>query len=167
MNTIRGLFTSMDISASGLSAQRRRMNAIAENIANVNTTRTEEGGPYRRKISFFSEDRQGVEIYRAEPIQGNELDVQFTDGKHLSGGGQQTVDQRFSGVNYHQTRDNTEPELVYDPQHPDADDEGYVAMPKIDVVQEMVDMIAASRAYEANATAIESAKSMAKKAMTI
>ncbi len=164
---IRGIFASMDISATGLSAQRRRMNAIAENIANVNTTRTREGGPYRRKISFFSENREGLHVYRHNPRERMETNADFTHEKHLLPTQEHFVDRRFSGVNYHQVQDKTEPEHIFDPTHPDANEEGYVAMPKIDMVQEMVDMIAASRAYEANATAIETAKSMAKKAMTI
>ena len=164
---IRGIFSAIDISATGLSAQRKRMNAIAENIANVPTTRTEDGGPYQRRISRFSEDRQSVDTVslRYDPKRKVELD--HTDPHHLLPFERRHQAHKYSGVNYNQLRDDTPPEHVYDPSHPDADENGYVAMPKINIVTEMVDMIAASRNYEANATAIDAAKGMAKKALLI
>ncbi len=164
---IRGVFSAIDISASGLSAQRRRMNAIAENIANVNTTRTPEGGPYRRRLSYFSEDRQGVDTVRLNPKPGKQLELDFTDKKHLTPFESHLHENRFSGVNYHEYRDNSTPEMVYDPTHPDANEYGYVAMPRINIITEMVEMISASRNYEANVTAIDAAKGMARKAMEI
>ena len=135
-----GSFSSMEISASGLSAQRRRLDIIANNIANANTTRTPDGGPYRRQ------------------------QVLFTPHLEEMGGGV----TRPAGVELPETViDPSPPRSVYDPGHPDADPRGYVMMPNVNPVREMVDMIAATRAYEANATAMGAAKSMALKALEI
>ncbi|NLN77780.1 MAG: flagellar basal body rod protein FlgC [Armatimonadetes bacterium] len=128
-----GSFSSFDISASGISAQRARMDVIANNIANADTTRTPEGGPYKRqRISFCS-------IY------------------------EQTIGNRSvpAGVQVASvTQDATDYRMVYDPGHPDADGSGYVKSPNVNVVEEMVDMISATRAYEANVTAMNATKSM-------
>lgn len=133
------LFGSFDISASGLSAQRLRMDTIANNLANVQTTRTPHGGPYRRQMPVFS--------------------AREAFGPHGNRGG----GVRVLGI----VEDDDPPRLVYDPGHPDADDEGYVHMPNVNVVTEMVDMISASRAYEANIAALNAAKGMAMKALEI
>ncbi len=133
------LFHSFDISASGLTAQRLRMDTIANNLANVNTTRTERGGPYRRQMPVF---------------QARDSFAQTVAG--------------LGGVRVIQIAEDTDPpRLVYDPAHPDADVNGYVHMPNVNVVTEMVDMISASRAYEANIAAMNAAKSMAMKALEI
>lgn len=139
---------SIDISGSGLTAQRLMMDVISSNIANVNTTRTAEGGPYRRQSPVFAAGKPKFTI----PGMGGAGSVE------ASGQGVKVI-----GV----VKDQTPPKLVYNPQHPDANQQGYVAMPDINIVTEMVDMIAASRAYEANVTAINSAKSMAMKALEI
>ncbi|MBS4032696.1 MAG: flagellar basal body rod protein FlgC [Clostridiales bacterium] len=131
------IFKAMQISASGLTAERFRLDLIANNIANVNTTRTEDGGPYRRRSAVFSE---------------------ALDQARKSGAGVRVV-----GI----SRDNSEPRLVYEPEHPDANAEGYVAYPNVNIVQEMVDMITATRAYEANVTALNASKSMFLKALEI
>lgn len=133
------LFQSFDISASALSAQRLRMDTIANNLANVNTTRTEDGGPYRRHMAIFAERR---------PWQSGALG---------------TGGVRVQGI----VEDTDPPRRVYDPGHPDADADGYVLMPNVNVVTEMVDMISASRAYEANIAALNAAKAMATKALEI
>jgi len=133
-----GDFSAIDISASGLSAQRRRLDTIAENIANAETTRTERGGPYRRKQVVFEE------------LASRELEQ-----------GQQGVKVREV------IEDSRPPHLVYRPGHPDADANGYVAMPNVSIVEEMVDMISATRSYEANATAINATKAMARKALEL
>lgn len=140
------LMNSFAISASGLSAERLRMDLISSNIANINTTRTQEGGPYRRRVAVFAEslDRAiGKSAGRTTKPAGKGVEV----------------------VAIHQ--DETPAKLVYDPSHPDADPQGYVHMPNINIVTEMVDMITASRAYEANVTALNSAKSMVLKALEI
>ena len=138
------VFGAMDVSASGLSAQRQRMNLIAENLANAETTRTPAGGPYRRKEILLS--AQGPSPF------GDVL------GRLTSAGGVEVV-----GVQESQAPARR----VYNPTHPDADPQGFVAMPNINPVVEMVDLLAATRAYEANVTAIQAAKSMAQKALEI
>jgi len=166
MQKVNRMFSSLEISASGLAAQRRRMNTIAENLANTNTTHTKEGGPYKRKIVRFHElSRTGARRQFAEG--GKRIPLEGTQAGHIgnnfNSGGRDT----FSCVTVDVVVDKAEPEKVYDPEHPDADEAGYVKMPKIDVIVEMVDMIAASRAYEANVTAIKAAKDMSMKALEI
>ncbi len=142
-----GFFGSLDIGASGLTAQRVRMDIISQNIANVNTTRTEDGTPYRRKDVLFEE--------RA----GSFSDVLAAASDKLSNG--QGV--RVTKI----VEDTSEFKKVYDPGNPDADEDGYVNMPNVDVVTEMVNMISATRSYEANVTSINATKSMAMKALEI
>jgi len=144
------IFGSMDVSASGLTAERLRLELIANNIANAETTRTAEGGPYRRQVPVFQPRSRGA--FAAF------LDAYRSGSAHGPGDGVRVV-----GV----VRDQSPPRMRYDPSHPDADDEGYVAMPNVDVVTEMVDLVSASRAYEANVSAIEAAKRMALRALEI
>jgi flagellar basal-body rod protein FlgC len=143
-----GLFNSFVISASGLTAQRLRMDVISNNIANVNTTRTENGGPYQRQRVIF--EPRGEKLQFLFPAI-------FNKSKMLN----QFQGVRVTGI----VDDPTPPKLVYDPGHPDADKNGYVAMPNVNIVKEMVDMISATRAYEANVTAVNSAKQMAARAL--
>jgi len=150
------LFSSFEISGSGLSAQRMRMDAVSNNIANVNTTRTAEGGPYKRLRVVFEPRQQSAPFLLPMSLDGS-AEAENTQKMQLSQG------VRVAGI----SPDNSGPKLVYDPGHPDADSKGYVAMPNISIVNEMVDLISASRAYEANVTAINSAKSMALKALDI
>jgi flagellar basal-body rod protein FlgC len=142
-----GLYTSIEVSASGLSAERLAMDVIANNLANVNTTRTPEGGSFKRQLIVFAQ--------KQEPAQGDSLDPASPnpiDGDpNMSRAGVQAVAI---------VPDSSPDRLVYDPSHPDADPQGYVHMPNVDVVKEMVDMIAASRAYQANVTAIQEARAM-------
>jgi flagellar basal-body rod protein FlgC len=144
-----GFFSSLDISASGLTAQRLRMDTISQNIANVNTTRTEDGTPYRRREVVF-EERTDSNSFSS--ILSNASD-------NLSSG--QGV--RVSKI----IEDSSDFKKEYNPGHPDADKDGYVSMPNIDVVTEMVNMISATRSYEANVTSINATKSMALKALEI
>lgn len=146
-----GLFQAIDASASGLTAERLRMDVISNNIANANTTRTAEGGPYRRQMVVFEprSDQVSFEQLLTQQLQPGQLDT---------GNG-----VRVTGI----TKDTTPFKLMYDPNHPDANQQGYVQMPNVNVVSEMVDMITASRAYEANVTAVNAAKSMAMKALDI
>jgi flagellar basal-body rod protein FlgC len=140
-------FKSMGISSSALTAQRVRMNVLSSNLANAQTTRTPEGGPYKRQDVVFS----------AVPLKGD-----FEDYLDES---MNTQLKKVDVVGIHQ--DNKEPRKVYDPSNADADAQGYVAYPNIQVMTEMVNMIAATRAYEANATAFNEAKGMAQKALEI
>lgn len=165
MEKINGLFSSMKISATGLGAQRRRMNIIAENLANTNTTRTEEGGPYKRRIVRFFEAVKSSTAHTS--VGSNEITLASTQQGHIRSDMEVPFSSRYSGVRMDSVKDNSEPERVYDPNHPDADEFGYVAMPKIDVIVEMVEMISASRSYEANIQAISAAKDMARKALEI
>lgn len=139
------IFSSMQIGASALKANRVRLNAISSNLANIETTSTPEGGPYKRKSVYFE----------TSPLSFKE---------QLN----QSLENKLQGVKVTKIVEDTEPpRQVYDPQHPDANDEGYVAMPNINVLKEMVDMMSATRMYEANTTTIKSAKRMAMKALEI
>ena len=140
------LFGAIDASASGLTAERLRLDVISNNIANANTTRTVEGGPYRRQMVVF------------EPREGTASFAQVLSQQIDTGNGVRVV-----GI----TKDTSPTRRVYDPNHPDADANGYVEMPNINIVSEMVDMMTATRAYEANVTAVNAAKTMALKALDI
>lgn len=141
------LFTAMSTSSSALSAERTRMNLISSNLANVNTTRTPEGGPYKRKDAVFE----------ATPVtDGFGRALAGISGKHLR-------EVRVSGI----VEDQSQPRMQYDPGHPDADAQGYVAMPNVNVVEEMADMITATRVYEANVMSAQAAKNMALKTLEI
>ncbi len=161
---LSGLFAAMGISASGLSAQRRRMNNIAENIANIHTTRSEEGGPYRRRITQFKEIQRHASILG--PVR-ERLALDATEPGHQGNDTEPAFLDLFSGVKIDTFLSQALPQRVYEPEHPDADEQGFVMMPKIDLVMEMVDMISATRAYEANVTAIQSSKDMSLKALEI
>ncbi len=144
-----GFFTSLDIGASGLTAQRLRMDTISQNIANINTTRTANGTPYRRR-EVILEERKGSDSF-ASILSGESN--KLNDGQGV----------RVSKV----VEDSSDFRKVYDPGHPDADENGYVSMPNVDIVTEMVNMISATRSYEANVTSINATKSMALKALEI
>ncbi|MCB0394105.1 MAG: flagellar basal body rod protein FlgC [Bdellovibrionales bacterium] len=139
--------TGMRVSSSGMTAQRVRMNAISSNIANVNTTRTPEGGPYRRK------------------------DVVFEAMPEARNFGEVLTDQMDTNINRVQVTDvipdQKAPLLRYAPDHPDANADGYVAMPNINITEEMTNMIQATRAYEANVSAMSATKDMAMTAIDI
>ncbi len=138
---------TVDISASGMTAQRLRMDVIANNLANVNTTRTPKGGPYRRQVVIFESRTPSSRSFR-------DLFNAYIEGE--------------AGVRVKAIREDTSPfKRVYDPGNPDADEDGYVNLPNVNVVSEMVDMISATRAYEANVSVIEATKNMAMKALEI
>lgn len=142
-----GIFNIMNTSASGLTAERLRMDVIADNIANSQTTRTEKGGAYKRKMVVFAENKENFMV-----------PMNITKDKLQTKGGVKVVKI---------AEDNSPFTMIYDPEHPDANEKGYVAMPNVNTVREMVDMITATRAYEANATVITNAKSMATLALSI
>jgi flagellar basal-body rod protein FlgC len=164
-----GLFSDLNISASGMRAERIRQNTISSNLANVETTRTEKGGPYRRQFPVFaadSDERDTRLINQEIKLQGVTTQENHLPIPPLAF----PRDERFfgSGVRVDEIReDSRPPKMVYDPSHPDADKNGYVAMPNINVVEEMTNMIAATRAYEANVTAFNASKSMYMQAMQI
>jgi len=158
------IFSSLNISATGLSAQRQRMNTIAQNIANAETTRTEEGGPYRRQVVVTSEAPPTTFYKYIE----NKLHMIRSHGSHIEDEPIQGTTPVPTGTQVSEVaRDPSPPRLVYDPTHPDANEQGYVAKPNINVITEMVDMISASRAYEANLTALNANKDMSRKALEI
>jgi flagellar basal-body rod protein FlgC len=160
------LFGGFDISSRGLSAQRKRMNAIASNVANAETTKTEEGIPYRRKIVLLKAHAQQT---FTNVIQSTGFRMSTTAAGHIAGGDFVNSEPGSApgGVSAQETEDTSAFKQVYDPGHPDADERGYVRMPNVNVVTEMVDMISASRSYEANVTAVNAAKTMAKDTLEI
>ena len=138
---------ALHASSSGLTAQRIRMDLISGNLSNIHTTRTPEGGPYRRKIALFAAKPI------SEPFQ-NMLNAQLR--------------RKLSEVEVVDVVDDSrQPLSKYNPQHPDADEKGFVSMPNINIIEEMVNMMTASRGYEANVTAINTTKKMALKALEI
>lgn len=166
---LAGIFSGLDISASGLRAQRVRQNIIASNLANAETTRTKEGGPYRKQTVVLKEIKE--EANRKDVFVEPKLKGTKTDPKHMAIPDLENMnDPEYvgSGVRVAEIRQDDSPaRMVYDPSHPDANKEGYVAMPNVNVVQEMTDMISATRAYEANATAFNATKSMLMRALEL
>lgn len=141
-------FNTLDISASALTAQRLRMDILSENMANVDTTRTKDGGAYKKKLVVFTEKNGG-------PF-----------ASHLTNASNRV--SRGNGVKVSKIiEDESLGALVYEPSHPDANEEGYVRKPNVNVVEEMVNMISASRSYEANITAMNVTKAMITKTLEI
>jgi flagellar basal-body rod protein FlgC len=138
------LFASLSVSASGMAAQRTRAALLVENIANSETTRTPEGGPYRRKDAVFSTSSVGSEF-------ASELESQMQTGVRVSS---ISVDQR-------------DPEQQYAPGHPDADADGYVSIPRMNPAEDMVDLVTANRGYQANVAAMSAVKDMIQKSIDL
>lgn len=143
-----GFFNSINVSASGLTAERLIMDLISENIANANVTRTASGTPYRRKVAVF----------RAQEANSFEQMLNSASGTSTVGNGVE-----IAGI----VEDQSAFKKEYNPNHPDADENGYVNLPNVEVVNEMINLISASRAYEANITAVNTTKTMAMKALEI
>jgi len=140
-------FTAMEVSASGMSAERTRMNVASSNLANAQTTETPEGGPFKRLDV----------VLQSQPM-----------AKNVSGAAAGGADAAANGVKVNGiVQDTAPPRQEYDPGHPDADANGYVSYPNVNVVEEMVDMITASRAYEAGVTSLNTAVAMAERALSI
>ena len=140
------LFSALSVSASGMAAQRTRAELLVQNIANSETTRTAEGGPYRRKDAIFTTDQVGSAF-------GSELDAQLGASTGV----------RVAGISV----DNSAPEKRYLPGHPDADANGYVAMPKVNPAEDMVDLMGANRSYQANVAAMSAVKDMIQKSIDL
>lgn len=159
-----GIFDSFDINASGMSAQRYRMDIISQNVANAETTRTEDGTPYVRKVVTFEEksDTQNRHFSHV-------LDSAFSNlsGRPIGYTNSAELTTQGKGVKIGEVAEDTwtEMNMVYDPTHPDADENGYVTYPNVSTITEMTNLIDASRGYEANATAFEASKSMALKGL--
>ncbi|MCL2182357.1 MAG: flagellar basal body rod protein FlgC [Chitinispirillia bacterium] len=167
MPGVGGVFTGLEISSSGMRAQRVRLNTISSNLANAETTRTAEGGPYKRQFVVFDAQSNKRDTRILNPnvalygtaTRGNHMPIPPSNFPR---------DERFfgRGVEVAEIReDSRPPRLEYDPGHPDADENGYVAKPNVNVIEEMTDMIAASRAYEANVTAFNAIKGMLMQAL--
>ena len=154
-----GIFSSFDINATGMTAERYRMDIIAENVANTNTTRTEDGTPYRRKVVVFEE--KNLNSHKTSWHLKNTDPHLHTKFRHML----DKANERYSGNGVKVTgvyEDQwTQMKMVYDPSHPDADENGYVTYPNVDTITEMTNLIDASRAYEANATAFTASKHIA------
>ncbi len=146
-----GMFSAFNINATGMTAQRYRMDIISENVANANTTRTADGTPYRRKIVTFEE-------------KGGQTSFSHVLGKAAYSHGYSGQGVKVSGV-YEDYK--TPMNMVYDPSHPDADENGYVTGPNVNIITEMTNMIDASRAWEANSTAFNASKAIALKGLEL
>ena len=148
------IMTSLNISASGMTAQRTRMDIIAQNVANVNTTRDENGNPYRRQTVVFAEknDSNFESVLRSMQTGIPRRTDPLGDGVKITGIAEDHV---------------TPMKMVYDPAHPDADADGYVTMPNVNTVTEMTNLIDATRSFEANVTAFNATKNMALKGLEI
>ncbi len=153
IKVIMGIFDSFSINASGLTAERYRMDIIAENVANANTTRSADGTPYVRKVVTFEEKNDPHASFNSL-LASNMSKYNRTNMAGVKVGGvyEDTV---------------SEMHMVYDPAHPDADENGYVMYPNVNIITEMTNLISASRAYEANATAFNASKSMAAQGLSI
>lgn len=142
------LFQSFNISTSGLTAQRFRMDVISENVANVTTTRTEDGTPYTRKIVSFQEKQ----VTPFSKVLDNTREALIGNGVKVNRVAEDTTSDYI---------------MKYEPSHPDADENGYVSYPNVNIITEMTNMIDASRSYEANVTAFNASKNMQLKALEI
>jgi flagellar basal-body rod protein FlgC len=139
-----GVFSAMDIAASGLSAERTRMNTIASNLANAQTTRTAEGGPYRRVDPVF----EAIALDKMRALSPSERSVSMVQVSEI-------------------VQDDRPGHMVYSPGHPDANPDGYLEYPNVNIVEEMVNMISASRAYEAGISTVEATQKMASSALDL
>lgn len=144
-----GMFDAFDINASGMTAQRFRMDIISQNVANASTTRTEDGSPYVRKVVTFVEKDSQTPFHH---VLNKETDRYSGKGVKINGVYEDTESQM---------------NMVYDPSHPDADENGYVTYPNVNIITEMTNLIDASRSYEANATAFNASKTIAMAGLNI
>lgn len=164
---IGGDFGALSISAKGLSLQRKKMNLIAENIANADMIRTEDGKPYQRKYLDVTQSQNPFSHNLM--VEGNKLQMSVSNDNHIRGISVEQpgeINSRNS-LQVKEMTDNKTGEVLFMPDHPDADENGYVTMSNVNVISEMVDMIAATRSYEANLTAFNSSKQMAKDSLEI
>ena len=158
------LFTAFRISHDGLSSQRTRLNTVASNLANINTTRTPEGGPYKKKTPVFEANKldeifgeeQGDDDFEISMFDSELNDIDNGENNKLSSVKVSSIEE-----------DQRPPRMVYEPHHPDANEDGYVEYPNIDPVMEMVDMISTTRSYEANVSVVDSIKKIATQAISI
>ncbi|MCD4828101.1 MAG: flagellar basal body rod protein FlgC [Candidatus Cloacimonetes bacterium] len=164
---LNSLFGTIDIGASGLNVQRTRLNIVAQNIANAETTRTEDGEAYRRQIAVVEAGTCDGRF--RETLRESQLQLDRTSANHMPAGRSRAIERCGSaGVHVAGVIDDPAPfKMIYDPHHPDADENGYVAMPNVNIVQEMTELINTTRSFEANVTVITSAKEMIRKAIKL
>lgn len=157
------IFSSFDISGQGMSVQRMRLSATARNIANANTTKSIDGQPYKREVVVV----RAIPDSPFEEKMGYFISMDKTSKEHAPTAKQGTYPPDYDVLQARTATDNSPPRIVYDPYHPDADENGYVKMPNINVVTEMVEMISAQRAFEANTGVVDAAKNVAKFSLEI
>lgn len=157
------IFAAFNISGQGMSVQRMRLSSVAKNIANVNTTRGIDGKPYRREVVVV----RAIPDSPFEEILHRQIAMKKTDDSHAPNAKQGTYPPDYSVLKARTAQDNSPPRLVYDPSHPDADENGYVHMPNINIVTEMVEMISAQRSFEANTGVVDAAKNVARYSLEI
>ncbi|MBK7141027.1 MAG: flagellar basal body rod protein FlgC [bacterium] len=161
-----GVLHAIQLSAKGLTIQRKKMNVVAENLANAETTKTADGGPYQRKRLLVREAKEAGNFDSF--LRQADTPLARTHPEHKLGNSFKVrEDSELASVEAKQVEQKDSFKLIYDPTHPEADEEGYVKLPDIDIITEMVDMMVASRAYEANTTAIAASKKMVKDALDI
>ncbi|MFN8368312.1 MAG: flagellar basal body rod protein FlgC [Candidatus Kapaibacterium sp.] len=160
---MENIFSSFSFSSQGLSVQRQRLSAVAKNIANANTTRDDKGEVYRREIVVV----RGTKKTQFDDVMEQTLPLSKSEFGHFDPTGAGYVQPDNQTLSMNVAKDNTPPRLIYDPTHPDANKEGYVEMPNVNIVTEMVDMISAQRGFEANTGVVSAAKNMAKDSLDI
>lgn len=166
MKELGSLF-GLGISARGMSIQRKKMELISENIANADSVRNTNGQPYQRKVLNVEQDQNSFASKLS--VEGQLLKLNKSNSNHFSANNSESVSlpEMKSDLNISETIDQKPGEVVFMPEHPDADEKGYVQMSNVNVINEMVDMIAATRSYEANLTALNSSKQMIKDSLEI
>lgn len=157
------IFSTFAISSSGMSLQRKRLKAVADNIANANTTKDVNGQPYQREVVVVRAEKQTS--FQKKLL--DEISLQGSASNHVGNAQEMRTAENRSVLKAVMARDSSPPRMVHDPSHPDANEEGYVAMPNVNIVTEMVEMIAAQRAFEANTSVIAAAKNVARDSLDI
>lgn len=157
------IFSSFNISGQGMSVQRMRLTATANNIANANTTKGVDGKPYQREVVVT----RAIPDSPFEEELDEQISLQRTSSNHSSNANAGTYPPNYAVLKSKFARDNSAPRLVYEPNHPEANEEGYVEMPNINIVTEMVEMMTAQRAFEANTGVVDAAKNIARNSLEI
>lgn len=164
---VGGEYSGFNISAKGMSVQRKKMNIIAENIANADNIRNEDGKPYQRKYMVIS-TKNNLFTQNLD-IQKSTIPLAVTNANHIAfpNAAPMAPGTADADLNFEEKLDNKKGDVIYMPDNPDADENGYVQMSNVNIITEMVEMIAATRSYESNLTALNSSKQMAKDSLEI
>ena len=157
------IFSSFNISGQGMSVQRLRLSAVARNIANANTTKADDGMPYKREVVVVRDIKDSP----FEKSMNATLQLDKTDSGHSGSAMNNGLEGNDDVLRARTVKDNSAPRMVFDPNHPDANPDGYVQMPDINIVTEMVEMISAQRAFQANAQVVDAAKNLARYSLEI